>query len=67
MHVALPKRPINQLKPVQWSRQQALRAYCPKIYSVDDNRKINQGSGFDQWQQACLIVMHEERTALSYA
>ena len=27
---ALAKPPISQLKPVQQSRQQALRAYCPK-------------------------------------
>ena len=30
----MPKWPINQFKPVQQSRQQALRAYCPNIYSV---------------------------------
>ena len=29
-HVALAKLPISQLKPVQQSRQQALRAHCPK-------------------------------------
>ena len=35
MHDALPKRPINQLKPVQQSRQQAQRAsYCSNIYTV---------------------------------
>ena len=32
VHVTL--RPINQFKPVQQSRQQALRAYCPHIYTV---------------------------------
>ena len=34
MHVALPKPPINQFKPVQQSRQQTLRAYCPNIFNV---------------------------------
>ena len=33
-NVALPNRPINQLKPVQQTRQQALRAYCPNVYTV---------------------------------
>ena len=32
VHAALPKRPINQFKPVQQSRQQTVRAYCSKIY-----------------------------------
>jgi hypothetical protein len=32
VHVALPKWLMNQFKPVQQSRQQALRAYCPNIY-----------------------------------
>ena len=27
------KRPINQCKPVQQSRQQALKAYCSNIYN----------------------------------
>ena len=31
----MPKRPINQLKPVHQSRQQAQGAYCPNtIYTV---------------------------------
>ena len=34
MHVALLKRLINQFKPVQQSRKQALKAYCPNIYTV---------------------------------
>jgi hypothetical protein len=28
----LPKRPISQLKPVNHSKQQDLRAYCPNRY-----------------------------------
>ena len=32
VHVALPKRSINQLKPVHQSRHQVLRSYCPNIY-----------------------------------
>ena len=32
MHVALLKQPINQFKPVQWSRQKEIRACCPHIY-----------------------------------
>ena len=34
LHFALTKQPTNQLKPVQQSRQQALRAYCPNIHTV---------------------------------
>ena len=34
VHVALPKRTVNKFKQVQQSRPQALRAYCPKIYTV---------------------------------
>jgi hypothetical protein len=34
VHAALPQWPINQLKPVQQSRQ---RAYYPNIYSVSAN------------------------------
>ena len=32
VHVALPKRPMNQFQLVQQSRQQALKAYCPEIH-----------------------------------
>ena len=35
MHVVLPKWPKDQFKPVQQSRQQELRAYCPNIYTVE--------------------------------
>ena len=28
------KGPMNQFKPVQQSRQQGIRAYCPNIYTV---------------------------------
>ena len=34
VYVALTKWPINQFKPVQQSRQQWRRAYCPNIYTV---------------------------------
>ena len=34
VHVALPKRPINQFYLVQQSRQQTLRAYCLDIYTL---------------------------------
>ena len=34
LQVALPTHPINQCEPVQQSRQQVLRAYCPNIYIV---------------------------------
>ena len=34
MHPVLPERPINQFEPVQHSREKALRAYCPNIYTV---------------------------------
>ena len=34
VHVALPKLPINQLKPVMQSRQHVLRTCCPNIHIV---------------------------------
>ena len=36
VHFALPKQLINlnQFKLIQQNRQQALRAYCPTIYTV---------------------------------
>ena len=34
VHVALSKLPMNQFKPVQKSRQQAISAYCPIINAV---------------------------------
>ena len=34
MHVALPKQPINQFKPVDKSKQQALRPNCPNMSTV---------------------------------
>ena len=34
VHVALPKPPINQFKPVEQSRQQTQGAYCPSLYNV---------------------------------
>ena len=34
VHVALPKRSINQFKLDKQSRQQALRAYCPNVYTM---------------------------------
>ena len=34
VHATLHKLPINQFKQVQHSRQQALRAYCPNIYTL---------------------------------
>ena len=36
----LIKRPINQFKPVQQSRQQVLRAYCPNIYTVSQSLPV---------------------------
>ena len=42
MHVAVPKRPIHQFKPVQQSRQQALKAYCPNIYTLLKGNKLLQ-------------------------
>ena len=34
VQVALPKWSIHPFKPVQQSRQQSLRAYCPNIFTV---------------------------------
>ena len=33
VHVALLKPPVTKFKPFQLGRQQALRAYCPDIYT----------------------------------
>jgi hypothetical protein len=52
MHVALTKRPINQFKPVHQSRQQALRADCPNIYTVPFLFKV---SGLDRGKELALI------------
>ena len=42
VHVALPKWPMNQFKPVQQSIQQALRADCPNIctYILFSNSRL---------------------------
>ena len=51
VYVALSKQPLNQFKLDQKSRQQALRAYCPNIYTVpgsdvdkiiDENNRKNK-------------------------
>ena len=34
VQIALPQRPINHLKPVQQSKKQMVRAYCPSKYTV---------------------------------
>ena len=39
MHLALPKRPMNLFQTVEQNQQQALkaqalRAYCPNVYTV---------------------------------
>ena len=34
LHVALPKRSINQFQPVRQSRQHVVRAYCSNIYAA---------------------------------
>ena len=34
LHVDLSKWPMKQLKPVQQSRQQALKVYCSNIYTI---------------------------------
>ena len=39
MHVAMPKYPINLFKLVQQKRQQALRPYCPNIYTMPDLKR----------------------------
>ena len=37
--VALPKWLINYFKPVQQSRLQVLRAYCPNIYTLYEGKE----------------------------
>ena len=37
--MCLPKRPINQFRPVWQSRQQLLRGYSPNIYTVQTGPK----------------------------
>ena len=34
VHVALPKQPINHLKPVQQRKNHLVRTYCPSKYTV---------------------------------
>ena len=34
VHVALPKRPINQFRPMQERRQPVLIGYCSNLYTV---------------------------------
>ena len=40
---ALPKLPITQIKPDKQSRQEALRDYCPNIYTVVHLVRLTQG------------------------
>ena len=62
MHVALPKRPINYLKLDQQSRQQALRAFCPNIYTVlllkaiAERRMCHKTRQSKDFQESCFIV-----------
>ena len=46
VHVALLKRYTNQFKPVQQSRQQALRAYCPISIYCGSFHVVNDGCSF---------------------
>ena len=52
MLVAMSKWPVNQFKPVQQSRQEALRAYCPNIYTMPFLFKV---SGLDLGKELALI------------
>ena len=61
MHVALPKWPINQFKPIQQSRQKALRAYCPNIYC---ELRHNSQNGASHDTPDCSADMHEFKTSL---
>ena len=66
VHVVLPKWPINQFKPVQQSRQQVLRAYCPNIYTMP----VKQGllKTLNLWTQegtSCLFVCSNKFKTLS--
>ena len=53
MHVALLKCPIHQFEPVNQSRQQEIRAYCPNIYTV------NKGFAID-WCAFRLLVLDQK-------
>ena len=53
VHLALTKRRINQFKPVQQSRQQVLRAYCPNIYAVSGAVGVSGRDWHDQGQVLC--------------
>ena len=51
---SVPKRPRNQFKPVQQSKQQELINYCPNIY-FDEHSKISHTV---QLWQLCDIAPH---------
>ena len=50
-HVALHKQPINEFKLDHQRRQQALRAYCPNIYTVPKGHCC-----FDGCVNACVVA-----------
>ena len=53
VHVVLPKRPVNQFKPVQQRKQQALRTCCSNKYTVNWAEKRGRGGFF------CLLTSKE--------
>ena len=64
VHVTLPKRRINQFKPVQQSRQQVLRAYFSNIYTVSRAVGVSGRDWHDQGQVLChpiakIVIVQE--------
>ena len=52
--VALPKRPINQFQTVWQSKQHALRAYCPNLYTVQLLQHWQTAQRQELLQKQCL-------------
>ena len=69
MHFALPKWPINQLKPVKQSIQRALRAYCLKVYSLGTSQKrrrpAQRKGSAEQKDGSCRLKELYQQTKMS--
>ena len=69
MHFALPKWPINQLKPVKQSRQRFLRAYCANVASLGTSQKrrrpAQRKGSAEQKDGSCRLKELYQQTKMS--
>ena len=69
MHFALPKWPINQLKPVKQSRQRVLRAYCANVASLGTSQKrrrpAQRKGSAEQKDGSCRLKELYQQTKMS--